>query len=69
MCKCENCDNVELDDLIHIHDHDLEENDEHEQWLVSRQRIASERDSDQFFGHLLEFLFCIIFHAWQNGLP
>ena len=36
MCKCENCDNVDLDDLIYIHDHDLEENDEHEQWLVSR---------------------------------
>ena len=31
MCKCENCKNVESEDLINLHDHDLEENEEHEQ--------------------------------------
>ena len=26
MCKCENCENVEAEDLIILHDHDLEKN-------------------------------------------
>ena len=31
MCKCGNCKNVELKDLINFHDHDLKENEELEQ--------------------------------------
>ena len=31
MRKCENCENVELEDLLNPHDHDLKKNKEHEQ--------------------------------------
>ena len=33
-CNCENCKSVEWEDLINFHDHDLEENEENELWLV-----------------------------------
>ena len=31
MCKCENCENVESEDLIDLHCQDLKENEEHKQ--------------------------------------
>ena len=31
MCKCENCKNIESEDLINLHDDDLEETEEHQQ--------------------------------------
>ena len=35
MCKCKNCKNIESEDLINLHDDDLEETEEHQQWLMS----------------------------------
>ena len=31
MCKCENYKNIESEDLINLHDDDLEETEEHQQ--------------------------------------
>ena len=35
MWKCQNFKNIESKNLINLDDHDWEENEEHEQWLMS----------------------------------